>query len=43
MNPTKNKYRCRHCKKVVERESEKRWIKSWCEETCKNVHLWRVS
>lgn len=36
------KYRCKHCKKVVERDSDKQWIKSYCEETGKNVRLQRV-
>ena len=35
----KNKYKCIHCNKIVERDSCKKWIKSYCEETCKNVRL----
>ena len=35
----KNKYKCIHCGKVVERESEKMWIKSWCDKVGKNVRL----
>ena len=35
----KNKYKCPHCGKVVERENEKMWIKSYCDETGKNVRL----
>jgi DNA-directed RNA polymerase subunit RPC12/RpoP len=35
----KNKYKCIHCGKVVERESEKKWIKSWCDEKGKDVRL----
>jgi phage FluMu protein Com len=34
-----NTYRCNHCKKVVERESAKAWVKSYCTETGKVVHL----
>ena len=34
-----NKYKCKHCKKIVERDSEKQWIKSYCEETGKNTHI----
>lgn len=37
-----NEYRCNHCGKVVERESEKRWIRSWCEATSQETRLWRV-
>jgi len=37
-----SQYRCAHCGKVVERDSDKAWIKSWCEETQRNVHLIRV-
>ena len=33
------KYKCKHCGKIVERESTKKWIKSWCETTQKYVHL----
>lgn len=35
-------YRCAHCKKVVERDVDKRWIPSYCEETGRNVRLMRV-
>lgn len=37
-----NFYKCNHCGKVVRRESTKRWIPSWCEETGQYVRLWRV-
>jgi len=33
------KYRCPYCGKVVERDSDKAWIKSWCETTGKDVRL----
>ena len=36
------KYRCPGCKKIVERDSEKGWIKSYCEKSGKNVRLQRV-
>ena len=32
-------YMCKHCNKIVGRESSKQWIKSYCEETGKVVHL----
>ena len=35
----KNKYQCVHCDKVTDRESDKKWIKSYCEETGKNTRL----
>lgn len=35
------KYRCKHCKKIVDRDSKKKWIKSYCDETGKTVHLQR--
>lgn len=35
-------YRCKHCGKVVLRESEKAWIKSICGEKGITVHLMRV-
>ena len=34
-----NKYRCVHCNQIVERDSNKQWIKSYCEKTGKNVRL----
>lgn len=36
------RYRCVHCGKVVMRASTKRWVKSWCEATGREVHLQRV-
>lgn len=36
-------YRCKHCGKVVLRESEKAWIKSICDASgYKTVHLMRM-
>lgn len=32
-------YRCAHCKETVERDSTKKWVKSYCDKTGKNVHL----
>lgn len=29
----KNNYKCPKCNKVVVRESNKKWIKSYCEDT----------
>jgi hypothetical protein len=37
-----NIYKCKHCGKVVVRESSKEWIKSYCEEKSKNTHLVKV-
>lgn len=34
-----NLYECRQCGKTVQRESSKQWIKSYCDETGKNVRL----
>lgn len=34
-------YRCSACGKIVMRQSSKRWIKSFCDSTGKNVHIWR--
>lgn len=34
-----NKYRCKHCKKVVKRNSNKQWIRSYCDKTEKFVRL----
>jgi DNA-directed RNA polymerase subunit RPC12/RpoP len=34
-------YRCRHCRKTVERDSEKAWIKSYCSTTGLTVRLVR--
>jgi len=35
-------YKCTHCGKVVNRESNKKWIKSYCDETGKDVRLMLV-
>lgn len=37
------KYRCKHCGKVVERDSDKKWVKSYCDTTDRTVHLVRQS
>lgn len=34
-----NKYRCKYCKKIVKRDSNKQWIKSYCDDTGKTVRL----
>lgn len=36
------KYKCKHCGKIVQRRSDKAWIKSYCDATGKTVHLTRV-
>ena len=38
-----NNYRCKHCNKIVQRDSAKAWIKSYCDETGKDVHLMRIA
>jgi hypothetical protein len=35
-------YRCRHCRKVVKRQSDKKWIKSYCDDTQRYVRLMRL-
>ena len=37
-----NLYRCKHCKKVVGRQSEKRCINSFCGEKGKMVRLMKI-
>lgn len=34
-----NSYKCKHCGKIVKRESDKQWISSYCDETGKNARL----
>jgi len=34
-------YKCKHCGKTVLRDSQKAWIRSYCEYTGKDVHLVR--
>jgi len=36
------KYRCKHCGKVVDRNSRKAWIESYCDRAGRMVHLVRV-
>jgi hypothetical protein len=36
------KYRCKHCSKTVERDSDKYWINSHCDESGKPVRLIKV-
>lgn len=38
----KHQFTCRHCGKTVLRAETKKWVKSFCESTGKNVHLIRV-
>jgi hypothetical protein len=37
-----NKYRCVHCGKVVRYADNRKWIKSYCDDKQKWVHLQRV-
>lgn len=39
---TLNKYYCKHCGKTVKRDSDKQWVKSYCDVAEKTVHLQRV-
>ena len=34
-----NYYYCVHCNKIAWRDSNKEWVKSYCEQTGKTVHL----
>jgi len=34
------KYRCCHCKKILDRDSQKHWILSYCETSNRYVHLY---
>ena len=35
------KYACKHCGQILERDSKKQWIKSYCSGSGKNVRLQR--
>lgn len=37
------RYRCKHCGKTMLRPSRKAWVKSFCDETGKSVHLTKVT
>lgn len=37
-----NEYKCKHCGKIVKRQTSKQWVKSYCEQTGKNVHLIKI-
>lgn len=37
------RYRCVHCGKIVTRQSDKAWVKSYCEKTGRTVHLLRIA
>ena len=36
------KYVCKHCGKIVDRDSHKKWITSYCSQTGKTVRLWKL-
>ena len=42
MSARPTRYRCPHCRRIVQRPGRKAWIKSWCERTGRSVHLVRV-
>lgn len=37
-----SKYRCSLCGKVIERDSDKQWIRSYCEETKKLTRILKL-
>ena len=37
-----NKYKCKYCGEVVTRDSNKKWIKSICDETGVNTRLIKI-
>jgi len=37
-----NSYKCKHCGRIVKRESDKAWLQSYCENTDKRVHIVKV-
>jgi len=34
-----NEYKCLHCGKIMKYDTDKKWIKSFCEKANKTVHL----
>lgn len=40
--PAEATYRCSHCGQTVERASTKAWIRSYCQQADRSVHLLRV-
>lgn len=40
--PEPPRYRCNHCGHTVSRDSDKRWISSYCETSGRTTRLWRV-
>ena len=37
------KYKCKHCGKIVQRDSTKVWIESFCEATGKLTRLYKLT
>ena len=37
-----NKYKCKHCKGIILRDSKKQWVKSYCGKTGKTAHMRRL-
>jgi hypothetical protein len=37
-----NRYRCKHCHKIVEREGDKKFVLSYCDASGKTTRLVRV-
>lgn len=38
----KNLYRCPHCGKIVKRDSNKQWLKSWCDKIGRDARLQKI-
>ncbi len=34
-----NYYKCKHCGVILERDSDKQWIKSYCDQTGRNTRI----
>ena len=39
---TTHDYYCNHCGKTVQRKSEKKWLRSYCDAVGNFTRLWRV-
>ena len=35
----KQRFRCKHCGKILLRKTDKQWVKSYCTQTGRTVHL----
>jgi len=41
--PILKPYYCKHCGKTVYRDSDKKWVKSYCSFANKKVHLIKIN